>query len=72
MRTVIYLVLRKPGVGNMHFWASWTCIVLGVAVTILGSIGGCAHPLDHDRLVCELNLVTPPGHSDPGVVALPA
>ena len=43
MRAVIYLVLRKPGVGSVHFWASWTCIVLGVAVTILGSIGGCAH-----------------------------
>ncbi|KAK9826733.1 hypothetical protein WJX81_002553 [Elliptochloris bilobata] len=37
---VIYLVLRKPGVGNIHFWASWICIILGVAVTILGSIGG--------------------------------
>ena len=41
-RAVIYLVLRKPGVGSPHFWASWTCIVLGVAVTILGSLGGCA------------------------------
>jgi hypothetical protein len=42
--SVIYLVLRKPGVGNVHFWASWICIILGVAVTILGSIGGCAPP----------------------------
>ena len=44
---VIYLVLRKPGVGSMHFWASWVCITLGVAVTILGSIGGCAVALLH-------------------------
>ena len=57
---MIYLALRKPGVGSVHFWASWICIVLGVAVTILGSIGGCAHPLKPqaapDRLVCEQNL----------------
>lgn len=37
---VIWLVLKKPGLGNWHFWASWVCIVLGVMVTILGSIGG--------------------------------
>lgn len=54
---MIYLVLRKPSVGNVHFWASWTCIVLGVAVTILGSIGGCAKSSKPqaalDSLVCK-------------------
>lgn len=38
--SVIWLVLKKPGMGSMHFWACWVCIVLGVLVTVLGSIGG--------------------------------
>lgn len=38
--SVIWLVLKKPSFGNINFWASWTCIVLGVMVTVLGSIGG--------------------------------
>jgi len=38
--SVIWLVLKKPGVGNWHFWACWICIFLGVIVTIVGSIGG--------------------------------
>ena len=38
--SVIWLVLKKPGMGNWHFWACWICIILGVIVTIVGSIGG--------------------------------
>ena len=38
--SVIWLVLKKPGMGNWHFWACWICIFLGVIVTIVGSIGG--------------------------------
>ena len=38
--SVIWLTLKKPGVGSWHFWASWICIVLGVLVTVVGSIGG--------------------------------
>lgn len=38
--SIIYLVLKKPGMNNWNFWASYVCIFLGVAVTILGSIGG--------------------------------
>jgi amino acid permease len=38
--SIIWLVLKKPKVTNWNFWASWICIILGGAVTILGSIGG--------------------------------
>lgn len=38
--SVIYLTLKKPKMNSWHFWASWTCIVLGVIVTVVGSIGG--------------------------------
>lgn len=38
--SVIWLTVNKPKVNNWHFWASCICIVLGVIVTILGSIGG--------------------------------
>jgi hypothetical protein len=38
--SIIWLVLKKPSYTNWNFWASWICIVLGVMVTILGSIGG--------------------------------
>jgi hypothetical protein len=38
--SIIWLVLKKPGYTNWNFWASWVCIILGIAVTILGSIGG--------------------------------
>ena len=38
--SVIWLILKKPGMGDWNFWASWICIVLGVLVTILGAVGG--------------------------------
>ena len=38
--SVIWLVLKKPGMNNPNFWASWICIFLGVIVTVFGSIGG--------------------------------
>ena len=38
--SVIWLVLKKPSVRDWNFWASWTSITLGVAVTVLGAIGG--------------------------------
>ena len=38
--SVIWLAIKKPRFGSMHFIACWICIVLGVIVTVLGSIGG--------------------------------
>ena len=38
--SIIWLVLKKPTMRDWNFWASWVCIILGVLVTILGSIGG--------------------------------
>lgn len=36
----IWLKLKKPTMRDPSFWNSWICIVLGMAVTILGAIGG--------------------------------
>jgi len=38
--SIFWLILKKPAMNNWNFWASWVCIFLGVAVTIVGSIGG--------------------------------
>ena len=38
--SIIWLVLKKPKIGNWNWWASWFCIILGILVTIVGSIGG--------------------------------
>ena len=37
--SLIYLVVKRPGVGSWHFWASWIILILCVLVTVLGSIG---------------------------------
>ena len=38
--SIIWLVLKKPTMQNWNWWASWFCIILGILVTIVGSIGG--------------------------------
>ena len=37
---VMWLAIKKPGVGSWHFWACWFCAIFGIIVTILGAIGG--------------------------------
>lgn len=36
---VMWLVLKKPKMNDINFWASWICIILGVSVTVLGAVG---------------------------------
>ena len=34
---LIFLIIMKPPVSSVHWWASWFCIIFGLIVTILGA-----------------------------------
>ncbi|CAN0896354.1 Lysine histidine transporter-like 5 [Linum grandiflorum] len=42
---IIWLRLKRPPVGSIHWIASWFCIIVGVLVAVLAPIGGFRHIL---------------------------
>jgi hypothetical protein len=53
---LIYLIVRKPKVSSIHWWASQFCIFFGLIVTIFGE-QRCPVPLRPAWLTCMLVVV---------------